>query len=105
MTQTRRRGPARGPDTANTDSDSVTVALDLRHGRAVAYPPLRGRTLWLVVCRQCPWCASGHAHRSGLTARLLSGRVTKLCPVWGKPYVVAPVRRGREAIRPVGWSA
>lgn len=108
MTQKVERRPAtNGAASRNYEAGEPSTTVpptddNLPRGRAVAYPPARGRTLWLIVARRCPWCTSGHSHRSGLTARLLSGRVAKVCPVWNRGYILAPVQRGREAVRPVG---
>lgn len=93
MTQERRSGPPTGrPDT-------ITYPQITAAGRVYASPPCRGRSLWLAVTLRCPWCGTGHAHRVGEAARLLAGRVDKLCPVTGKAYLLSPVRRGREARR------
>jgi hypothetical protein len=103
VTYTNERRPDNveaAPTTALEANASLPPVAALLHGRAAAYPPVVGRKLWLIVVSRCPWCGAGHAHRSGLTARLLSGRELKICPVWTKPYVLAPVRRGREARRP-----
>lgn len=108
MIHTKKRRPltkeaALTSSAATIDATAmVTRQADIPRGRAVAYPPMRGRSLWLVVSRKCPWCGSGHAHRSGMTSRLLSGRVVRVCPVWNRAYVLAPVTRGREAVRPIG---
>jgi hypothetical protein len=78
-----------------------THAADMPHARAYAGPPCRGRGLWAVTVLSCPWCRTMHQHRAGETARLLSGRLAKVCPVTGRPYRLAPVQRRREAVRRV----
>lgn len=99
--QTQKAG--RGFDMADEAALSVPWPTpDIPCGRATAWPPAGGRHMWAVVTSRCPWCGSGHVHRTGLTARLLSGRVLRRCPVWHRQYTLAPVRRGREARRPVG---
>lgn len=68
---------------ASTCSKS-THAADLPHARAYAGPPCRDRRLWAVTVLSCPWCRTMHQHRAGETARLLSGRLAKVCPVTGR---------------------
>ncbi|WP_433319151.1 hypothetical protein [Micromonospora chersina] len=43
-----------------------------------------------------------HQHRAGEAARLLSSRLRKRCPTTGRPYVLGPVQRRREARRVAG---
>jgi hypothetical protein len=101
VTQTQQRRPTTGAPTNTTTPDSVTPANDIPRARGHGIPPSAGRKFWAIVVLLCPWCSSGHIHRTGMTARLLAGRLTKVCPVAGRPYVVAPVTRRREARRPV----
>lgn len=86
------------PTAPTTPAESTARAsLIEATARAHASPPCCGRQLWAIWVGRCPHCDSGHVHRSGMTARLLAGRVVKCCPATGRPYLLRPVRRQREA--------
>lgn len=89
----------------NLASSGSPLLAGLPSGRAHAGPPAPGRRLWLVVVLACPCCGGMHQHRSGETARLLSGRSVRRCPTTGRPYRLAPVQRRREARRAVRHAA
>lgn len=78
------------------------VGGTLPTARAYAGPPCRGRTLWAVAVLRCPHCTGMHLHRVGEAARLLSGRVRRVCPVRGRAYMLTPVQRRQEARRRMG---
>lgn len=105
MTYRRRRPGAEDPGhlaVMAATGASIADPLDgLRAVRVYAGPPVPGRQLWAVTVLSCPWCRAMHQHRVGEAARLLSGRVRRTCPVWGRPYRLRPVQRRREAIRRV----
>jgi len=83
--------------TVAATSVSVSELPSLPRARAIAGPPCRGRSLWAVTVATCPRCGGMHQHRAGEATRLLSGRLVRLCPVTGRPYVLGPVQRQREA--------
>lgn len=96
--------PGAGPGTgAKTTGEDVRISVvdqgGMPHGRAYAGPPCPGRGLWAITVLACPHCGGMHQHRSGQAARLLSGRITRLCPTTGRAYVLAPVQRRRDARR------
>lgn len=102
MAQTRNRpGVASGAASQQVGETTTSVAdrADMPHGRAHAGPPCPGRGLWAVTVLTCPHCTGMHQHRVGQAARLLSGRIIRVCPTTGRPYVLAPVQRRREARR------
>jgi hypothetical protein len=91
---TKRISPARGgADRTGKVNTSVP------QGRAYAGPPCRGRSLWCVTVLSCPLCGGMHQHRAGNARTLLSGKAMRSCPTTGKPYLLAPVQRRREARR------
>lgn len=78
---------------------TVAPPLSRLHAHAYAGPPCPGRGLWAITVLTCPACGGMHQHRAGQVSALLSGRTERRCPVTGESYVLAPVRRRREAVR------
>jgi hypothetical protein len=103
MSREKRSGPVTTRAARTTINQAEGTALprgeSMPRARASFSPPCAGRALGAVWVGRCPWCTSAHVHRVGEVSRLLSGRVTRCCPVWGKRYVLAPVRRQRTAVR------
>ena len=98
MSPTRRSGPATGRSDTNTFNPVASVT-DLLTARALAGPPCPGRTLWAVTTPTCAHCGGMHQHRVGEVARLLAGRVVRVCPTSGQRYILRPVQRRKEARR------
>jgi hypothetical protein len=88
-----------GPRQATSVTSYTTTETTVPQGRAFAGPPCPGRRLWAITVLTCPLCGGMHTHRSGQTARLLSGRVVRRCPTNGQLYRLNPVQRRREARR------
>lgn len=106
MAQTRER-PGRGDPGhlmvyATTTASVPEPTNSLPCARAYGGPPVPGRQLWAVTVLTCPVCRAMHQHRVGEAARLLAGRVVRVCPVWGRPYRLRPVQRRKEAVRRAG---
>lgn len=103
MTTQRRRRPGTESTGASVQVgetiSSIPRGADVVTARAAAAPPCPGRRLWVVWVGRCPWCTTGHVHRVGAAWRLLAGEVIRICPTTGRPYLLAPVRRQREAVR------
>jgi hypothetical protein len=81
------------------NSLSLPLPADNFTARAHAGPPVPGRRLWAVTVLSCPLCGAMHQHRAGMVARLLSGRLQRICPTTGRKYTLRPVQRRREARR------
>lgn len=97
MTNEKGR-PGESAPSHNTEA-SLPPGATMPCGRAYAGPPVPGRRLWLVAVLSCPVCSAMHQHRVYESARLLAGRVVRCCPATGRPYVLSPVQRRREAVR------
>lgn len=104
MSRAKQSGPVttRAASTTNNhhpERSATSEFESMPRARAFLSPPCAGRSLGAVWVGRCPWCSSAHVHRVGEIARLLSGRVSRCCPVWGRRYVLSPVRRQRQAVR------
>lgn len=97
----RPRGDIReaGDEQVDETNSHATHAAGIPHARAYAGPPVPGRRLWLIAVLSCPRCGAMHQHRVYEAARLLAGRTVRACPTTGKPYVLSPVQRRKEACR------
>lgn len=103
MSPDSRKGrPDDDPTTPLTYAEgnpNTPAGYSVPSGRTYAGPPCGGRRSWCAVVLACPRCGGMHSHRVFEAARLLSGRVTRICPVTAKPYVLSPVQRRKEARR------